>query len=71
MTASIPFSFPVPERIDDPRWTFGWMDTSDDVFYHEPMQGLTTEEALIKFAEFLQSNHTSYDTAFYLTPTKR
>lgn len=59
------------ERINDPRWTFGWLDTQDDVFYVEPMEGLTTEEAMIKLAEFMKSNHTGYDTAFYLTPTKR
>ena len=32
---------------------------------------LTTEQALAAFAQFLESNHTSYDTAFFLTPTKR
>ena len=60
-----------PKRIDDPRWTVGWMDTTDDVFYVEPKEGLTTEEAMIKLAEFMKNNHTNYDTAFYLTPTKR
>jgi hypothetical protein len=71
MTKSI-FDLHKPqERIDDPRWTFGWLDTQDDVFYVEPMEGLTTEEAMIKLAEFMKNNHTSYDTAFYLTPTKK
>tara|TARA_B100001063_G_scaffold240008_1_gene264396 strand:+ start:732 stop:992 length:261 start_codon:yes stop_codon:yes gene_type:complete len=71
MTTSISFDLSQPERIDNPRWTCGWLDAANNTFYAEPTEGMTTEQALAAFAQFLESNHTSYDTAFYLTPTKK
>ena len=71
MTKSISFTVSKPERIDDPRWTCGWLDTETDTFYAEPLKGLTTEQALASFSHFLESNHVNHDTAFFLTPTKR
>ena len=71
MITSISFNVSEPERIDNPRWTCGWLDSKTNVFYDTPTQGLTTEQALAAFAQFLENNHANYDTAFFLTPTQR
>ena len=56
---------------DTIRWIAGWQESSTGVFYAEPMGGLTTEQVIESFAEFIQKDIHDGGTAFWLVKDKQ